>query len=51
MQRPKMPFDARSRRIKRASIKISRLCRFEENSKRFEEGLKEAIGELKNADD
>ena len=46
MQRIKTHFDSETRRIKRASSKISTLCRFEQDPLKFVNGLKEALVEL-----
>jgi len=46
MQRIKAHFDSETRRIRKASSKISTLCRFEQDPLKFTDGLKEALVEL-----
>ena len=45
--RPKMYFDSETRRIRRASHKITTLCKFEANSDKFTEGMLNALEELR----
>ena len=45
--RPKVHFDAETRRIRRASRRIITLCKFEQNREGFTEGILEALRELK----
>lgn len=46
MRKINMPLDLESRRIKRASSRITYLCNFELNTKSFVDGLLEALVEL-----
>ena len=47
MQRIKTHFDSESRRIRRASSRVTTLCRFEQDPLKFVNGLKEVLVELR----
>lgn len=47
MNRVKLYFDAKTRRIRRASNWITALCKFEKDSQAFADGLGSALKELR----